>query len=172
MVQPPLKHVVQQTNQGQALGNLTVPLAIGVLNPDPYTNVTNIKATNIIKKLTLMLDFGISNGEFNANSLIVLNMYLGFNINGAQPMPLASAVGQSHISNQVFWQEQVMLYSGVTGVTNNQSNTKIIRVEIPIPPSWSKLGDGDQLEFHISAVGAAGQTYDFVLTAIYKEVYP
>lgn len=172
MVQPPLKHVVQYIGNGLGTGNISQVLAVGTLNPDPYTNPTNIKATNIIRKIILLIDVGLQGDEFAAASIVDFDVYLGFNINGAQPMPIASSVMTSHISNQVFWQEQAKMFLTTGAAATAQPKSSIWRVEVKIPPSWSKLGDGDTLELHWSVQAGAGVTWNVKWTAIYKEVYP
>lgn len=167
MVQPPIKHIVNSNALGQASGANTVIIAKGVLNPDPYTNNTDVKAANKIFGVTVQIDYTPAQNAPVGDYLF--DWYIGFNINGAQPMPTVGNTGASHINSQIFHEDGAIQQNGaVTASTVG----KTWRFRLALPKSWSSFNDGDQLEFHYLTAGPASAAHDIKWKFIFKEIYP
>lgn len=168
MVQPPVKHVVQSNLLGTGnANNQTITIAVGTLNPDPYTNTTNIKNANKIYAVAIQLDW--NNAAGGAIGDYILDWYIGFNINGGQSMPVPGSIGASHISNQVFIQDGAIKTQGATTASNIPS---VWRTILKLPKSWQTFNEGDELQFKYTISGPAGGLHDLKWAFIYKEFYP
>lgn len=171
MAQPPHKHVIDVTNSAEAGAAVrTIQLALGVLNPDPYTNVTNVKAGSKVTMITVMLD--CMQEVMNSGTIDYLDWYIWFNINGAQGQPQPALVGSNHLKTQVFHQEQCLIdfYTSRTDAGWVRNPSKVFRLNISIPRSWQIVNDGDAIELVYKY--AAGLNHTTKCKAIYKEIYP
>lgn len=169
---PPLKHVVDSGTVSVASAAQTIfNIATGVLNPDYISNPTNVRAASIIRKVHLQIDLvryplAVDAGG-NAN---YFDMYVGFNINNNQVMPIAGSTGNSKINNQIFWEEGCLITYPKTEADLTEVWHKVWRVDISIPQAWSKIMDGDTLNLYFKSSIADG--YFLKIKAIYKEIYP
>lgn len=165
---PPMKHI---NNNSITLTNnntvQTMVLAKGVLNPDPYTNQNNVKAGSIIGDIHLFLDIGEEASSVNGNPQG--DMYMWFNVAGAQTQPTPGNEGASDLKNQIFWMEQFQLEHVASLEPWIHKFRTIIRV-----PKWARqLNKDDQIEFVFKMTGmVASQSVDFKEKSIYKEYFP
>lgn len=172
MAQPPQKHVVDVINTGEVgAATRTVQLALGTLNPDPYTNVTNVKAGSKVTVITVQLDTNVeapAAGHFPD----YFDWFLWFNINGAQTTPRPDLVGQSHLKNQIFHQDGAIEFvSGITAANTLVAKGLTWRAHIVIPRQWQIVNDGDTIEL-VYRWADGTNTHDTKVKAIYKEIYP
>lgn len=166
---PPMKHIVQNYYTGVNLSTQTVTiLAVGTENPDPYTNVTNVRNGSIIRQIILQFDW-ISNTPTSPDSI---DWYVWFNINGAQTRPTNTNPNLSHLKNQIFHQDGTIT-RGVqsTAVATVYPTSKSWRVVINLPRGYQQVNLGDQIEFVMTS-SVNGTVSDYKLTAIYKEIFP
>lgn len=174
---PPMKHVLDDifTIAAGTVSDQVVNLAVGTLNPDPYTTNNAVRNGSKVGDIKLMLDI-YSTKPYDANLAIIFDWYVGFNINGAQSMPAPNAVGNSHLKNQIFHQDQgvIPLAGAVGSPADSVANNELAkwRVKIGIPTQYRQINEGDVIEFHI--IKAANVTPGTVvkLKAIYTEYFP
>lgn len=168
-----MKHVVDIVNAGQAGGaTLTARLALGTLNPDPYTNVDNVKAGSIIRALEIQLDVVAENAHFSGN-IDYMDWYVWFNINGVQVAARPDIVGGSHLKNQVFHQEGGLFREAqqVTAVGIVSMVPMTWRLSLVLPRQWRQVNDGDTIEL-VYRYSDATVNHDLKLKCIYKEYFP
>lgn len=167
---PPLKHVVDSNRTAEA-GNIirTIVLAVGTLNPDPYTVQTNVKNQNIITKITLQIDSGIQGNLAFEEDLF--DWFVWFNINGAQATPDPTGTNLSHLKNQIFHQDGQLYNKIAATATQAFFKNGVWRIEINIPRAWQQINDGDTIEF-VYKWTQASAVHDLKFRAIYKEVFP
>lgn len=164
-----MKHVVDVVNNGQAGGaTLFAQLALGTLNPDPYTNVTNVKAGSKIFALELQIDMCQE-----ITGIDYVDWYIWFNINGVQAQPRPDIAGSSHLKNQIMHQEGALFQNGqnLTSVGVVKLDPKVWRLNIRIPRGWQQINDGDSIEF-VYRFSNAGINHDTKIKCIYKEIFP
>lgn len=170
-MQPPMKHIVDVVNSAEVgAATRTVQLVQGVLNPDPFVNVTNVKAGSKVTHLEIQLD--INADSLNGGTITYFDCYVWFNINGAQGTPLPTLVGANHLKNQVFHQEGALMdtYVSRTDVGWVRQNPKVFRMSISIPRQWQQINDGDTIELVYRYSSALNFTTK--VKAIYKEFFP
>lgn len=167
-MQPPVKHIVQNNLLNTAsAANQTIVIAKAVLVPDPYTNNTDVKNANRVFAISYQIDWTPSQNTPVGDYLF--DFYFAFNINAAQPMPVVTATGASHINNQVFHEDGAIQ---VVGAVTQSCVPHVWRGMIKIPRQWNILNDGDQIEMHYTTAGPASANHDIKYKFIYKEVYP
>lgn len=168
---PPHKHIVQvyQTAQNISAAGNGVTLAVGTLNPDPYTNVTNVRNGSIIRQIHLQIDVLWQDSAAHHDSY---EWYVWFNINGAQTQPDPQSTNASHLKNQIIHQDGRITSNVVfSSVGIFEPRVSRWRLVINIPRWAQQLNDGDKIELvHRNAVNAA--IVDYRIVAIYKEIYP
>lgn len=165
---PPLKHV---NDDFISIANnvlQTVDLAVGTLNPDPYTNQNNVKNGSIVTGLELLID--VAWETLNAGSTPdTLDWYVWFNVNGAQTNPTPGATNASHLKNQIFHEEQDMHYVPISGNTVLMPN-KLWRAHISIPRGYQQINEGDKIQLCFKKT--LSYTCDIKIKCIYKEIFP
>lgn len=169
---PPMKHVYQYFSATpQNISAITIQdLAIGTLNPDPYTSVGNqVRPGSIIKAITLQIDVAISDGATHHDGF---EWYIWFNVNGAQTVPDPQAVNTSHLKNQVIHQDGCVFdYTVLTAIGVVPPNTAKWRLVINLPKWAQQVNQGDKISIvYRNTVNAA--VADLRITAIYKEIFP
>lgn len=167
---PPMKHIIMtQQNAVNLSTQGTYILAVGTENPDPYTNVTNVRNGSIIRQIILQIDFANTS---TADNVDAIDWYVWFNINGAQTKPSNTNPNASHLKNQIFHQDGALLpVKNWTNVGFQYAPVAKWRVVINIPRTYQQINLGDTIELVMtSQINAANMSYK--ITAIYKEIYP
>lgn len=170
-MQPPFKHIVQGIVFAEA-GNVirTIQIARGVLNPDPFINVTNCKAGSILGSISCFIDIGYEpNVAIGADTL---DWYIGYNIDASQTIGDPQAVGGSHLRNQIFRMDQAVRNGNTVASTTVVPPKDIVfRFVLSIPRTWKQINDGDTLNFVYKFSNAAA-VHDVKTLFIYKEYFP
>lgn len=166
-----MKHVVQvyATAQNLSAAGNGVTLAVGTENPDPYTNVTNVRNGSIIRQIILQIDWlKFENSQYHES----YEWYVWFNINGAQTQPDPQSTNASHLKNQIFHQDgticAVVQATAVGLLTPREHKWRVV---INIPRAYQQLNVGDKIELVHRTVNATADS-DYRIVAIYKEIFP
>lgn len=164
-----MKHIIQNYNTAQNLSTQTVvTLAVGTENPDPYTNVTNVRNGSIIRQIIIQFEWFKNNLSTND----AIDWYVWFNINGAQTRPTNTNPNASHLKNQIFHQDGgifMITQGSAIGVT--QVTPRAWRIVINLPRGYQQVNLGDAIEF-VMTTQINDATSAYKLTAIYKEIFP
>lgn len=163
---PPLKHIVESLILSEA-GNVTraIDLAVGTLNPDPYTNANNVRNGSIIRQLIVEIDAAVAAGTINEQS--ALDWYVWFNIAGSQTVVSPTLLNASTTKNQVFKQDGSLIeHTQSGGVWLHKW-----RLVIDIPRSYQQINDLDKIQFVYRWFGA-DSVHDLKYRFIYKEIFP
>lgn len=165
---PPMKHIL---NDSITLTNnntiQSLDIAVGTLNPDPYTTNNVVKAGSVVGDIHLLLDI-VQEAASPTNNPQV-DMYVWFNVAGAQTKPVPGNEGSSDLKNQIFWQEQAQLdhYVGTSPWINKW------RAVIKVPKWARQLNKDDKIQFVWQWTGMqASVAVDHKWKFIYKEYYP
>lgn len=168
---PPLKHIIDQVATGQNASTVqSFDLAVGTLNPDPYTSANNVRNGSIITAMIIELDVadqGLVSGSFN------FDWYVWFNIAGAQTIVNpAGGVNISKTKNQIFHQDGSMdtriVFTSASGFAPWVHKWRTV---ISIPRSYQQINDLDKIQFvYVSSNNTA--TLNLKLRVIYKEIFP
>lgn len=167
---PPIKHIIDsfQTGQNVFATPLVIPLAIGTVNPNSYSNPTQCRNGSIITKLTVQLDF--MDSQFN--SLDAYDWYIWFNIGGTQARPQANLVNSSTLKNQVFHQDGFIVFNPqATAVGSTALWKNSYRLDLNIPRGLQQLNENDTIEIVILGGPNAGSLM-VKAKVIYKEIFP
>lgn len=164
-MQPPMKHVIETAQLGITAAQVTQAVVQGVLNPDPFTNITNVKAGSIVRALIIQIDASVLSGVAGDATF---DWHVTYSINNAQSLPAPNSVGPSHLKNQVFHQDGALLSSTAT----SPSRPAVFRALVRIPKSWQQINDGDTIYINWIFSGIAGSSYNVKLRCIYTEYFP
>lgn len=164
MPQPPMKHIVESNALGEAGGvRRDIVVVQGAINPDPFANLNQVKAGSIVQSIDVDLEFAIDTTQVAGSLEALVDFYFFYNINGAQVPPTNLLVGQSHLKNQVFFQDQAFVIA---------QKPASFRFNLRIPRAYQQINDGDQIVFAYKWVslvtGNSGNSWKF----IYKEYFP
>lgn len=166
MPQPPMKHIVESNALLEA-SNVSRDIVIlqGAINPDPFTNLNQVKAGSIVQAIECDLTFAPDDAVAVGNP-IDLRFFIWYNINGAQTPPTPLLVGQSHLKNQVFLQELDMFSA--------QVGTRVAkyRIKLRIPRNYQQINDGDQIILRYKYTSGVALNCDTNWQFIYKEYFP
>lgn len=165
---PPMKHVVDSNIFGEASGAVkTIPIAIGTLNPDPYTNTTNVRAGSIIGSINCQIE--MSSNILTANT-VAIDWLIGFDINnqGALPSPAVGGVGASHVKNQVFHQDGGFQETGTLDIPK----PLVWNFVLKIPRAWRQINEADQINFMYKYSAGGAGSCDTKYRFIYTEYFP
>lgn len=170
---PPQKHIIDSGATSVTSSTQTLlEIAKGVMNPDPFTNPTNVRAGSIIGQLTVQLDVVLDRTIFGNYDALYFDWYVGYNINGSQTMPTADNVMGSagaDLLNQVFHQDGC-IFSFADTTTTAEQTVKSWRLNIDIPKAWKKVNRGDTINLYFK-FNAAIKSW-VKIRVIYKEYFP
>lgn len=176
MPQPPMKHVLDDllSIPHGTVTDQVINLAVGTVNPDPYTTNNAVKNGSIIGTMSLQLDVYLDQNYDAGQTACLFDWYVGFNINGQQTMPNPNNVGASHVKNQIFHQDQGVLEvsAQAANVAVRPPKPLVWRVQIAIPRLYHQVNEGDVIEFHIIKSVMSTADLNVKLKCIYKEYYP
>lgn len=163
------KHIVENTIIAEAGAVVrAIPLAIGTLNPDYFTNTNNVMAESTVGKITIQIDANVTPQA--GITVDALDWYIWFNVNNGQPVQSPVGIGTTHTKNQVFHQDGALFTTPAGALYAADAHTATWRIEIGVPRSWSRLQDGDQIQL-VYIWQNAPAVHQFKYRAIYTEVY-
>lgn len=161
MPMPPHKHIVESNALGEAGAvQRTITIVQGAINPDPFTNINQVKAGSIVQAIQCQIDF-LPSAVPAADDII--NFFIWFNINGAQTQPTMLLLSQNHLKNQIFFCE-----GGI--ISPAQGHRLVYRFLLRIPPQYQQINDGDTIEFVYKR--GLSPALDTAWRFIYKEYFP
>lgn len=166
MPMPPQKHIVESDALGEA-GNVSrdIDIVIGAINPDPFTNLNQVKAGSYVQALSVEMDYNCDTPPAAANPA-VLEWFIWYNINGAQTPPTPLLVGQSHLKNQVFMQ------GGGLFTNADARRAASFRFMLRIPKAYQMINDGDKITLRYKYIQGTPDNFDTRWKFIYKEYFP
>lgn len=175
MGMPPLKHVIDDllAIPYNNVSVQTITLAKGTINPNYVTTNTDVRNGSKITKITLEIDI-IPTVSYDANQLCFYDWYIAFNVAGAQTLPNPNTVGGSDLLNQVFHQDQGIFQFVSANNSGPVNSAHVIRLSLNIPRTWQVLNRDDQIQLLVqkSALATTGNSLQFKVKCIYKEIYP
>lgn len=170
MVFLPIKHVIDRT-YGPINVSATpqvIAFAVGTVNPNSYSNDTQVRNGCLISKVTIELDLI----DTQTNSLDFYDWYVWFNIGGVQSRPQANLVNSSTLKNQVFHQDGCLVYNAQSTASGFYIPWKNSwRIELSIPRGFQQINENDALEIVIFG-GPNATSLIVKAKVIYKEIFP
>lgn len=164
------KHVVDSGPISIAAATIQqFTLALGTINPIPYTNPTNVGVDSKVKSIKFMLDVMPNPTSTNA-SVQTLDWYINVAINGQTGFPNPGATGNAVINNEILHEEQALLSRPAVSSNAMYPRPLTWRLKLHIADSWSKFGQGDQIQFAI--ISSSADAYTIKYKCIFTEVLP
>lgn len=166
MPQPPQKHVIESNALLEASNvSRDIDIAIGAINPDPFTNLNQVRAGSYVQAVSIQLDFAIDDAVAVGNP-VLLEWFIWYNINGAQTPPTPLLIGQSHLKNQVF------IADGALVSAQDARRGAVFRLILRIPKTYQMINDGDKITLRYKYISGTAVNCDTRWKFIYKEYFP